>query len=778
MPKFKIEMELTSPSERITLADYDSTNNPEALTFEETLNEEENDLKILSFRLPQKFGQNNSLSFSNYIAIGRPIWLTLYNPTRVIRMAISSYSIEPAMENAIYTIEAQDYASFIFARNNAGLTLDTALDEDFWEWLEQYTELPSDEAPGIEDIANHILYRGWLQKRDTTTVTDGWTVEVHLADVEVEPDVFETRSDKVHITISDSNTYNALVELSHISRTFLKFDYVNKVVHFIDKESPSYDKNYILRRGSNLQDMAVNYDGDSLYSLLYVQGGQDEFGLQTIMSDATPYLDNFLYDFTYFKDKMLLSPDDINALEEAINVNLAEINENIIEIIEERYEHLRLINEASARIQVAVERLVEGENLLDYVEDYKDLVSNFYTRDFKLGESITESSSTPWFNAGWESLTTKYDWYYDELPEHPPSNYYLFDYPIRFNYKGMPGILQGPDDIAIIEPEPLEQYLVKIDLSEKQQNETLHGFDAPVININGSVFISTGGDPLTIVSSRGRIFESIEFGTLDDFYPYHSLLDEYDGLNEINKKSEELGKLIDQIKEWWDEDLAEIDEINEKETKTASDEARLALLQSRINDYRRGIGQYHKVEGDTRIYEGDPEGFDVIKGLYTLIKELLDYYTGEYTSEISEPIMKRYRELMKEKQEFWYNLKETYGQHIFLEGYFENNTETSPENLKAQAEAHYIYHNKPNENVSVSYIDISNIIGVNINEIEVGDFIKINEEVIEQEQINNSKLQVAGINRQLREFGNIQLTIFRYNKINNILEKIIASGNR
>jgi hypothetical protein len=138
--------------------------------------------------------------------------------------------------------------------------------------------------------------------------------------------------------------------------------------------------------------------------------------------------------------------------------------------------------------------------------------------------------------------------------------------------------------------------------------------------------------------------------------------------------------------------------------------------------------------------------------------------------------MERYRETIQEKQTFWYNLKNTYGQHIFLEGYYSNTIESSPENLKNQAEAIYREHQKPIEDFSITYIDVKDIIGINIQDLKVGDYVKIRDEYSEIQEIEDSKLQVSGITRSLRNSSNIQLKILRYNMINKILEKIIAGS--
>jgi hypothetical protein len=74
MPQFKIEMELTSVNERILLTDFDSTQSKlEGLTFNETLNEEENDRYTLSFQLTGKSGRAREIPLGKLISIGRPV---------------------------------------------------------------------------------------------------------------------------------------------------------------------------------------------------------------------------------------------------------------------------------------------------------------------------------------------------------------------------------------------------------------------------------------------------------------------------------------------------------------------------------------------------------------------------------------------------------------------------------------------------------------------------------------------------------------------------------
>jgi hypothetical protein len=46
-------------------------------------------------------------------------------------MVITSYTPVVGSENSIFRIKAQDYASYNFTRNNAGLNLDTIEDDEF-----------------------------------------------------------------------------------------------------------------------------------------------------------------------------------------------------------------------------------------------------------------------------------------------------------------------------------------------------------------------------------------------------------------------------------------------------------------------------------------------------------------------------------------------------------------------------------------------------------------------------------------------------------------------
>jgi hypothetical protein len=148
-----------------------------------------------------------------------------------------------------------------------------------------------------------------------------------------------------------------------------------------------------------------------------------------------------------------------------------------------------------------------------------------------------------------------------------------------------------------------------------------------------------------------------------------------------------------------------------------------------------------------------------------------------YTPLSFVPVSVRLRNEKLRKQHFWYDLKKN-RQHVFVEGYYDNEIEITSQTLKDQAEAIYADHKTPNENFNITYIDISDIVGIDVQEIQVGDFVKIKDEAVSVAINSESKLKVASISKVLRDKGNISLTIYRYNLINRILERIIrTSGN-
>jgi hypothetical protein len=140
------------------------------------------------------------------------------------------------------------------------------------------------------------------------------------------------------------------------------FDYNNSRVIFIDRENNTLDKNYTLRKNMNMQSYGLGYSGEDMYSIFYVQGGEDESGLITTLSDSVPYKDNFLFNFDYFSKNGLINGGSVqNLFENRTNPNsLVNINENLRLLIREETEKLAVIRTNRTNFRVYSEA-INGE---------------------------------------------------------------------------------------------------------------------------------------------------------------------------------------------------------------------------------------------------------------------------------------------------------------------------------------------------------------------------------------------------------------------------------
>ena len=749
MPKFKIEMELTSITERILLTDFDSSEQKfNGITFNESLTEEENGLYRLNFSIAEEFGRTKDLNIGSLISVGRPIWLYTEKPNRSIRMVISSFTPVIGPENVIYEIEAQDYASYAFAKNNAGLTLDTIFDEDFLDWMKQNT---LSNPPRIQDIANHILQRGWLQKYDGSAgwevVVDDWVPE------ENENGLLPKSNIRLNFEVSSSNTYGGLVALAQLSNTFLEFDYVNEKVYFWDRESSELDKNYILQRQFNLQNYNISYSGDNLYSIFYIEGGVDEFGLRTILSDATEYKDNFLFNFNYFKDRSLVAND--SEIDDKINIDLKEINIEFQNAIRARFNTLGRIREFETELELISDAmgLAEADS---HVSRYEELVEVFRRRREVLdGTGIIKTFTTPSFTIIWATIPTGLN--------------LEFDFPVTLSYNS-----SGTQTRNSASQE-FEFNGLKFQISF----ENLSGYTSATQNGVTFYYKVNEGDfdiqKLNILTSQAEYSETVNWDAFETIYPYFSKLDLFDGQQGIDDAKARWQSKINTIKTLWE------DAVNYQkclsgdltgsicETFWIPTDSNLKLdliegIDQRIDDYKIGIGEY-----DPETQTLDPNR----PGKFTRILSLFEEFESEYTAKFTTGShMGIYRAVQNRKQEFWYELKEK-KQHIFVEGYYENDIESSPQNLKEQAEAIYKSFQRPTEDFALTYVDVSDLVGVDVDLIAPGDFVTLRDDKILIDTTSDSRLKVAEISRVLRDKGNMTLSIYRYNNINQIIQKMV-----
>jgi len=126
------------------------------------------------------------------------------------------------------------------------------------------------------------------------------------------------------------------------------------------------------------------------------------------------------------------------------------------------------------------------------------------------------------------------------------------------------------------------------------------------------------------------------------------------------------------------------------------------------------------------------------------------------------------------KNNFWYNLKKQYGEYI-SEGFYKNDIESDSRKLYAQGKYFFLDFNTPKDDYSISYLDISDIIGKDIDLIDIGDFISLKDYPLEFINIEN-ELRVVSISKKLKDNHNISISVERRNKTKELLEQIIKNS--
>jgi hypothetical protein len=80
---------------------------------------------------------------------------------------------------------------------------------------------------------------------------------------------------------------------------------------------------------------------------------------------------------------------------------------------------------------------------------------------------------------------------------------------------------------------------------------------------------------------------------------------------------------------------------------------------------------------------------------------------------------------------------------------------------------------EPVDEYGISYLDISQIIGKEINNISVGDYINIFDYSFKLINQLNNELRVTAISRSLRSSSDISLTLDRIKNSQRLLEKLL-----
>jgi hypothetical protein len=200
----------------------DGTSN-NTLTFDEQLEELENNQFNLNFSIMENINDEINTSFYKHLKVGAKLKLEYENNTGddYVDFIITSISPEGRKENIKYNISATDYATFIFSRNNIGLNIDTM---DSIEWTEQ-----------LESELTNQVYSSTTARTSNTINLDYTVYRVNSVVV-----------DSTSIYYSDYNisgksiTFDSDIDINGVN-VYINYDYTDKYLETLG--------NYLLKRG-------------------------------------------------------------------------------------------------------------------------------------------------------------------------------------------------------------------------------------------------------------------------------------------------------------------------------------------------------------------------------------------------------------------------------------------------------------------------------------------------------------------------------------------------
>lgn len=227
--------------------------------YNENLSEEENNVYNFSFEVSKNDLVIDGVNFFNLIKNGRVLKLVLTKPNKTIYFVINSISPTSYETNMVLNVSCVEWFSFIMSRNNIGLTLDTMdTSSEYWEWLEREGLIHN-----VSSIVKYILFKGYL--RDKNGI--GWNLIEN-----------NTSLIPLNLQVTDSNTFNALIELCNLLDAALFVRPETKELELVFKQDGRFKKNFFLSPYFNLQDLSLSYQSENHYPIYNVLGGKDENG--------------------------------------------------------------------------------------------------------------------------------------------------------------------------------------------------------------------------------------------------------------------------------------------------------------------------------------------------------------------------------------------------------------------------------------------------------------------------------------------------------------------
>lgn len=773
-----------------------------------------------------------------------------------------------------FNIEIQDYTYNFFIEN----------DRVRYNYIK-----PHEEAEDIFDSFNMELEHQ-VQVINNNEYEAGWKITYN----EYSDKLFQ----KLNISVSSSNTYSALVELANLTDSNIYFDYENKVINFIPKNNKRFfDKNYQISPSYNIQELIINTNISDLYTLLFVTGGVDELGrfititpsttpkIRNILiegrkdeqeeeilitrdnlgtyyndwyledsswidnfsdsekekvdnfikvADKIPYLDNFIFNPTYFLDMGIIDENSFNDIFNRVYNDLRKINYKFIDLIFIKNTIEGLLSKIESEI-LAKSEIISNPNADE--DDIGAAILEFNNL-FKRGSSFSPGSQGSGFvselinNINW-GIEKNNSLNYNFITKFPvevminQDTAYLTNWSSRvivgnsrytvfldtddpwtgttftketqitttttiYNWRRISNTGQSTTISALTEIELTTNYPA----SQHKGALAAVGFDPSNYDIYESqsrnITTTSWGSPTNVgypeIELNKVTVEYTEISTPGEFsyeYKFFDLMNIYNGSDKV---LEILQKYENRIKDFYiniedyKKELFSLEiNLQEEEAKQEPNQDKIISLEQQISTVKEEIELIELAIGN---WEYDFEEMQVVKkdrvGFITLIydkmtevfQELEDNPNFDFKTE--NTILQRYWEINDEKKEFWFNLKKDYG-HIFLEGYFENDYIIDSIELYNQSVLYAFKYEKPLEEYSTTILDISDLIGIDLKDIKVCDIIYIDTSNLSSILGNKKEIQISSIKRELKKKFDISLEIKKIDKLENILQKLLIN---
>ncbi len=243
----------------IPLTIYDINNSSNITgTYNEKLTEKENSQYSLSFSI-EMFINGTRNPFIDYLVNDRKLRLIINND-EIIDFFITSRKPTINNKGISYSIECQDAFSYQHSKQKIDIDFSTE-DELIWSKIGPKT---------IRELTNKILQLG----------NSSWKLDENINNTYYQfPDnLYNTSGEmKVSLELTNTNVYNAIIEISKLFNAIIRLDFDNKIISFINKEKMNY-KGLRLRPNINLSNFSYSDKADSLYNIMHVSGGEDANG--------------------------------------------------------------------------------------------------------------------------------------------------------------------------------------------------------------------------------------------------------------------------------------------------------------------------------------------------------------------------------------------------------------------------------------------------------------------------------------------------------------------